>query len=701
MNITKIIRGGGALIVFLGANAYALEDSSKTYDLGRIEKVDSQNSKITDYNPTVTTITSEDIANSSSNNIAEALRFTPGMFYEPAAGSRGEPSIGIRGYSSTHIGLFIDGIPVHSVYDRQTDWSQFSSFGISEIDISKGYTSPIYGMNTLGGAVNIITSKPKDKLEIDARYGFVANNENQVNLSVGTNMGKWYAQASYAYTDRDSLNLSHNFKTTQLQPTKSDKINSNYTNHTLRAKVGWEPNENHEYSLNVIYQKGEKGGMISANGTSANLWDWPNYDKTTVYLLGNSYFTDKLSLNSRLYYDSFYNNLTVKGAWDGSSINKIDKWAGAKIDTNNPYVSIYDDWALGGIFTLGYEFDERKNLKVGLNLRSDTHKDETTYKCANGVSDCNENDPMDINTKLSDFSTSIFAEYTQRVSQLFRFALNGSYDRNDMLKAVVKNTDDKTYSMQGWTLQGIAYADLSDWAILHLNIGKKSKLPTLKERYSTTWGNRTPNPNLAPESALNYEIGANFDYQSTKASIAVFYNDINDMLISVEDTSNSCNEGSNCTKLTNAKEGYSYGAEIALNQGFWQDRINLGINYSYVQRKATNKDGTSYGVDGSRILDYPNHIANVTFLINPWKPLDVIANATYQSPQWYTSGKGASMTYAQNNDIFLLDLKLNYRVINGLQLSLGAYNLLDRNYYYGAGYYMAGRRVFASIEYKF
>lgn len=59
------------------------------------------------------------------------------------------------------------------------------------------------------------------------------------------------------------------------------------------------------------------------------------------------------------------------------------------------------------------------------------------------------------------------------------------------------------------------------------------------------------------------------------------------------------------------------------------------------------------------------------------------------------------MTYAQNNDIFLLDLKLNYRVINGLQLSLGAYNLLDRNYYYGAGYYMAGRRVFASIEYKF
>ncbi len=605
------------------------------------------------------------------------------MFYEPAAGSRGEPSIGIRGYSSTHIGLFIDGIPVHSVYDRQTDWSQFSSFGISEIDISKGYTSPIYGMNTLGGAVNIITSKPKDKLEIDARYGFVANNENQVNLSVGTNMGKWYAQASYAYTDRDSLNLSHNFKTTPAQPTK-EKINSHYKNHTFRGKVGWEPNENHEYSLNVIYQQGEKGGMSSSigNSISSNLWDWPHYDKTTIYLLGNSYFTDKLSLNSRLYYDSFYNELQMRGTWNGSKF------------VNPQSNSIYDDWTAGGIFTLGYEFDEKKNLKVGLNLRTDHHKDYGTIN--NGVSV-----PRYDITKLSDLSTSIFAEYTQRVNQLFRFALNSSYDRNDMLKAIIEDANNKTYSMQGWTLQGIAYADLSDWAILHLNIGKKSKLPTLKERYSTTWGKRTPNPNIRPESALNYEIGANFDYQSTKASIAVFYNDINDMLISVSDTSNGCNDGSGCTKLTNAKEGYAYGAEIALNQGFWQDRINLGINYSYVQRKATNKDGTSYGVDGSRILDYPNHIANVTFLINPWKPLDIIANATYQSPQWYTSGKGASMTYAQNNDIFLLDLKLNYRVINGLQLSLGAYNLLDRNYYYGAGYYMAGRRVFASIEYKF
>lgn len=103
---------------------------------------------------------------------------------------------------------------------------------------------------------------------------------------------------------------------------------------------------------------------------------------------------------------------------------------------------------VGGIFTLGYEFDEKKNLKVGLNLRTDHHKDYGTIN--GGVSV-----PRYSTNKLSDLSTSIFAEYTQRVSQLFRFALNGSYDRDDMLKSVGAKADDSAEALQGWTLQGL------------------------------------------------------------------------------------------------------------------------------------------------------------------------------------------------------------------------------------------------------
>lgn len=600
------------------------------------------------------------------------------MFYQPSSNSRGEPSIGIRGYSTTHIGLFIDGIPMHSIYDRQSDWSQFSSFGISEIAISKGYTSPIYGMNTLGGAVNIITQKPKDKLEIQARYTFVSNNENQAGVSVGGNHGIVYYQLLYSYTNRDSYNLSRSFVPTPYQA-KGEKQNSYYTNHTLRAKLGFEPNENHEYSLNFIYQKGEKGGMLDANN-GGRFWEWPHYDKITAYVLGNSALSEKLSLNSRVYYDRFYNQLKMLGRFnsDGSV-------------TGNPRgQSIYDDYSLGGIFTLAYDFDESKKLKFGLNLKNDNINH--TDKPLPGASGTNDND------KISDFSTSVFAEYSQVFNHIFRASINGSYDRNDLLHTeFAEATDTRIQHLQGWTLQGIVYASVSDYATLYANVGKKSKLPTLKDRFSSTWGQRVANPNISPESALNYELGLNFERNLSKASIAVFYNDINNMLISVGLPNDTCSAGNNCVRLENAKEGYAYGAEIGVSQGFFDKALLLSANYSYTQRKATNTNGSSYGVDGSRILDYPNHIANASIILSPIKQFDFIAQGTFQSKQWYVN----NAVYNQNKDIFLLDIRANYRPIQSLQLSLGAYNLLDRNYYYSSGYYMAGRRIMAGVEYKF
>lgn len=196
-----------------------------------------------DSNDSAVSITSEEIDATNSNNIAEALRYQTGVFYHPASGSRGEPDINIRGFGVTQIGFFLDGIPVHSIYDKQTDWGQFSTYGISEMSISKGYTLPQYGINTMGGAVNIITSKPLDKLEVALKYGFISNNEHQASVSLGSNLGQYYVQATYSFDRRESYPLSHKFTPTKNQPNFEAK-NSYFTNHTLRFKLGFEPNEN-------------------------------------------------------------------------------------------------------------------------------------------------------------------------------------------------------------------------------------------------------------------------------------------------------------------------------------------------------------------------------------------------------------------------------------------------------------------------
>ena len=124
-----------------------------------------------------------------------------------------------------------------------------------------------------------------------------------------------------------------------------------------------------------------------------------------------------VSLNSKLYYDSFYNELIGRG-----NVGANGNLGGSG------FGSIYNDYSLGLIETVDFAFGDNIDFKVGLNLRNDNHNardpQKTTYD----------------DTKLNDFTTSIFAEYAQRINSWFRFALNGSYDRNDILKAIDSNT---------------------------------------------------------------------------------------------------------------------------------------------------------------------------------------------------------------------------------------------------------------------
>lgn len=667
---------------------------TQVYDLGRIER--TVKTEI-DANSSTTQITAEDFENSASSNVAEALRLTPGVFYGAPNGSKAGTDISIRGFSGERVGIFIDGIPTHSIYDRYTDYGIFDIYGLSEITISKGYASPQYGMNTLGGAVNIITSKPLDKLEAGVRYGFISNNEHQVGVSVGSNLGTFYTQASYGYTHRDTFPLSYKY-TPQSYQKNLEKRNSYLKNHTLRFKIGYEPNEKHEYSLNLIYTNRKAGGMGADTDADNSLWTWGRYNTLTLYLLGRSQVTDAFSINTRLFYRWFDNFL--------------ENWR--QIDD-----SAYDDHSVGGILTFQYDFTEYNNLKFGVNIQNDNHiEDKLRFAYINSSNQTAQNPSLKYGDTLRDISTSIFVEYAHKFNNMFRLMLSGSYDRNDMFYGQQKSlqpngrpNQNSAYTgvsvsryaqahLQGGTAQAIVFGDWNENVTSWLTFGYKDALPSLRNRYSAGSGFLTPNNNLQPESAINVEIGTKLDYQTalgtSKAEIAVFYNDLTNMFVVATDPTNSCPNGQNCSKYENAREGHSYGVEVGFNQGFWEDRITLGANYTYVQKNTTGKADS---IKANRILNYPEHIANVLLGIYPHSKVDILANLTYQSPQWSRSSNTGA--YTKSNEIFLMDLKANIRVISGLQFSLGAYNLFDYNYYLNAGEYMPGRRFFVSLEYKY
>ncbi len=106
----------------------------KTYELGAVE-ITAPNQ--VDSNPSIVHISAKDMKNTNSDNLAQALRFSTGVMFEDPRGGMGSATIKVRGFGSSMVGFYLDGIPIMSGYNRGTDYAYFVTQGISSVQISK------------------------------------------------------------------------------------------------------------------------------------------------------------------------------------------------------------------------------------------------------------------------------------------------------------------------------------------------------------------------------------------------------------------------------------------------------------------------------------------------------------------------------------------------------------------------------------
>lgn len=667
IEINKIL----LFILIWGGVALNAQDSDNTnkikvFDLGQVEITE----KRIDENRTTNTIDEIEIKDMNMKDVAQSLSYTSGITYSPASGSRGENSFQIRGFSQTQVGIFVDGIPMYSIYDKQTDWGQFTLFDASGVQVSKGYTSVLYGPNTLGGAVNIVTRKPTDKLELDFRAQYQTPNQHYEYASIGTNLGQFYASFSFSNMQRNFFKLSNKFKTTPYQPTRYRK-NSYYDNQRFSLKLGFTPNLTDEYSLNLTYQQGKKGGIPSTKASS-RFWDWPAYDKITAYFLSNTNFDDFMTLTSKVFFDTFYNELDMKG-----SLQQDGTLGGRPVGK-----SIYDDWTLGAQLGLNFDFTPKDYLKLSLLVKSDNHN--------------NEDGTTNPSTAQSDITTYLAAEYTRIFLDNLRGAISLSYTRNDVLLAeTIDNANqvvnDTKSSLYGIGAQIILYYDILKNLDMYGTIGKKDNVPTIKDRYSTTWGERVPNPKLRTESAVNFELGINYyPLDELSLSLAGFYNNLTDMIVSESLPDNTCSAGGgDCYRLVNKPNGNAWGIEGGIEYTI-MDTLGLNFNYTYMRKRSR---------DGATITNFPNHIANFRIKYNPILDLDLILGARYTTGRLSTGA--TNNTYVTSPDAFLADIRVAYRIIKGLEVAIGIDNITDRNYWYSYGQELEGRRYYIELGYKY
>jgi outer membrane cobalamin receptor len=139
-----------------------------------------------------------------------ALALAPGVSFA-RVGQRNETTVYVRGFDNRQVPVFVDGIPVYTPYDGYADLERFTTFDMAELQVSKGFTSVIYGANTLGGAINVVSRRPATRLEGTA--GFFAGTGESASgyVNLGTRAASWYLQGGASYLTADQVRMSADF----------------------------------------------------------------------------------------------------------------------------------------------------------------------------------------------------------------------------------------------------------------------------------------------------------------------------------------------------------------------------------------------------------------------------------------------------------------------------------------------------------
>ncbi len=611
-------------------------------------------------------VTRADMETHNRETVGDAINLLAGVTL--STNSRNEQTVYLRGYDPRQAPLFIDGIPVYVPYDGYADFGRFGTADLAAIQVAKGFSSVAYGPNTLGGAVNLISRKPGLSFEGDVRAGFTGEGGRHASVNVGSNQGRWYIQAGAAYREADGFRMSSDFKPTATED-GGRRNNSYHQDSKGTLKVGYTPGGGDEYALNYIRQDGKKGQPPSTVPT-ARYWQWPKWDKESLYFISRTGLGPHETLKLRLYTDRFDNGVN---SYTNDTYTVLKPSGPGSVATGR---STYHDTTAGGSAELESRRFSGHTLRFVGHYKSDRHE---------------ERDGNDLlNTDFEDSLRSLSVEDGIQLGD--RTVLSIGLAHHELAPdKVYKSGPGPAYALpdeQSSTDPQIGlFHDFSLTARLYATIAEKTRLPTLKDRYSARLGNFIPNPDLGPEQARNYEIGYQGQpWAGAVAEAAVFWNAIRDKIQEVRpNPALNCSATNQC-QMQNVGEARMRGVELGLNTPLgtqWE----LGGNVTWM-------DVENVSDPAVKLTGIPETKLILHALWRPMEKVELVALAEHDGGRW------ASNT-VKLDGFTTLNLKAVWRPLKTLSAELGVNNVTDENHELDQGFPAAGRMGFANLGYRF
>lgn len=653
------------------------------------------------------TLNSEAIYAFDRNSLDDAANLIPGVVASNSGGSRNERLLFVRGFDRFQVPLSIDGIRVYLPADNRLDYGRFLTPDIAEIQVAKGYPSVLDGPGALGGAVNLVTRKPTDDLEVEGRATLSLDRDvdyagyNVFGL-IGTKQDQWYAQASYTRNFQDHWDLPGGYTPVAGSAENGGERDFSRTRDwRVNAKIGFTPNNTDEYSISYTRQEGAKNAPLHvsdpiatplpAGAPTPRFWTWPYWNIDSVYFLSSTALGAKATLKTRLYRNSFDNLLS-----------SFDNAAQTTQTLGRAFNSYYEDEAYGGSTQVDVDLTPADTLRVAAHYRRDIHV-EYQQSFPSGTTEPHQANKED--------TFSIAVENELALSPRLALTIGASYDWRDL-----KTAEEYGTPPTGGSPQIFSYplANVGDWnaqgqivylpgagSELHASLSSRVRFPTIFERFSTQFGTAASNPGLKPERATTAEFGVSHGWGAFQAAGAIFYSDIEDAIVAVRPS----NFPVNTSQRRNLGDGIYYGGELALSARPGS-ALSFGANYSYIHRRFDIDPQQGVTVPVFELADVPTHKGFVYADWSPTKRLHVVPNVDLASNRttldtFLPGSPAGTVRYYRTSGYVQANLRLDYELVEGVLIGAGARNLFDDDHQLADGFPEPGRSFFASVRARY
>ena len=651
----------------------------------------------------------------STQNLSEALAQAPGMKIRESGGVGSDMQLMMDGFTGKHIKIFIDGVPQEGVG---------SSFGLNNIPVNyaerievyKGVVPVGFGTDAIGGVINIITKKNRNKWFLDASYSYGSFNTHKSYVNFGQtfrsgltyeiNVFQNYSDNNY-YVDTPVKD----FTTGAINKKKIEHVkrfHDTYHNEAVIGKIGfvdkkWADRLMFGFTYSHMYkdiQTGVRQEVVFGGKYRKGYSIMPSLDyrKRDFFVRGlDVVLTANYNKNMTNNVDTSSYEYNWRGEMRPLRMPGEQSYQNTRSDNNNWNGTLTANYRIGKAHTFTFNHVINAFRRSNQSLLNEDSE-------ANAI-------PKETRKNISGLS------YRLMPTEHWNLSVFGKYYNQFIAGPVATSSAQDDYIRTTNSVSAMGYGAAGTYFILKslqakLSYEKAYRLPTNEEMFGDE-DLETGDISLRPENSDNVNLNLSYNETFGKHSVYVegglIYRNTKDYIQrNISDLSGGkygatyVNHGRVETKGYNISVRYGFANWVSVGGNFTQ--MNVRDNVKTVT-SGTNQESLTYG---ARMPNLPYQFANsdVTFYWrNLWKKGNTLSvtydNLYMHSFPLYSEAVGSESEFVVPTQ-FSHNLTISYGIQNGrYNISFECRNLTNEKLYDNFSLQKAGRAFYGKVRVYF